>query len=255
MLPSAVFSLKRRRVAELQKSALVTDKGKRLSDWSQLSKLVPAPRKAPPVAGAPAPGKPEPTAGYSPQNPKTVPKSGPVPQPAAELDGEALFSKAMHDVQPLKRGPERRQRHAPRPEGPGGNPATDLFTSGKWDLVPTLQGDYIEAAHASVSQLTLRKLRRGDFRVQAECDLHGLSQETAKAEVFRFVQDSSMRQFGCVRIIHGRGNNSAGHQPIIKTRLQEWLCARRPARYVLAYCSALPRDGGTGAVYVLLRKG
>ena len=227
----------------------MADKGKRIPDWSQLSRLsfsAPRSRSRPAEAARTA------RADNSRSGPLPAPLQDPLPA-SPETEDEALLRQEMAGVRPLKRGPERQSRRRATPRGKPSD-SGDAFVSGKWDLVHTLQGDYIEAAHPSVSQLTMRKLRRGDFSVQARCDLHGLTQEEAKAEILRFVHASSLQQLGCIRIIHGRGNNSAGQEPILKRRVQEWLSSRRLSRYVLAYCSALPRDGGAGAVYVLLRK-
>ena len=169
------------------------------------------------------------------------------------LDGNALFRWAMRDVRPIQRRSVRvRPVHVPR--SPPGDVFEKVFASGCWQLVWTLQGDHIEAAHPSVSRTTLKRLRRGHFSVQAECDLHGMSQREAREAVAAFIEASARGRLGCVRIIHGRGNNSEGKTPVLKSGLQAWLSGRRLSRYVLAYCSALPRDGGTGAVYALLRK-
>jgi DNA-nicking Smr family endonuclease len=95
-----------------------------------------------------------------------------------------------------------------------------------------------------------RKLRRGAFRIGAELDLHGLNRERAQAAVGAFLAECLERDLRCVRIIHGKGNRSPNSGPIIKTLLDGWLRRRRD---VLAFCSARGHDGGTGAVYVLLR--
>ncbi|NIW87182.1 MAG: DNA mismatch repair protein MutS, partial [Gammaproteobacteria bacterium] len=59
------------------------------------------------------------------------------------------------------------------------------------------------------------------------------------------------RQLRCVRVVHGKGHGSLHKLPVLKTKVQGWL---RQRDEVLAFCSARPVDGGTGAVYVLLKK-
>ncbi len=95
----------------------------------------------------------------------------------------------------------------------------------------------------------LRKLRRGEYRVQREIDLHGLTVAQAKQVLREFLADALARQVRCVRIIHGKGLRSGHRGPVLKSAVVAVL-GRTGA--VLAYVSARQVDGGTGAVYVLL---
>ncbi len=95
-----------------------------------------------------------------------------------------------------------------------------------------------------------RKLRRGAYRVRAELDLHGMNRGDAQLAVSMFLAECQSRDVRCVRIIHGKGNRSPNTGPVIKTLLDSWLRRRSD---VIAFCSARPHDGGTGAVYVLMR--
>jgi Uncharacterized protein conserved in bacteria len=95
-----------------------------------------------------------------------------------------------------------------------------------------------------------RRLRRGQYRIGAELDLHGLNRERARAEVTLFLTDCRSRGLGCVRIIHGKGLGSPNSGPVLRSLLDGWLRRRDD---VVAFCSARPHDGGTGACYVLLR--
>ncbi len=96
----------------------------------------------------------------------------------------------------------------------------------------------------------LRKLRRGQFSVQAHLDLHGLTSAEAKRHLIVFLQQSLAAHLRCVRVVHGKGNSSPGKIPVLKPRVAHWLAQREE---VLAYASARRADGGTGAIYVLLR--
>ena len=102
-----------------------------------------------------------------------------------------------------------------------------------------------------VSRAVMRKLRRGQFAVQAEIDLHGLSALDAKTELAKFIDRAVARGHVCVRVIHGKGRRSPGMQPILKPRVVRWLSQWNT---VAAFTSARPVDGGTGAMYVLLRQ-
>jgi len=104
---------------------------------------------------------------------------------------------------------------------------------------------------AGLQKTVMRKLKRGQYRIGDEIDLHGYSVTEARPALAHFLQRAVTDDIRCVRIIHGKGNNS-NQQPIIKNKVNAWL---RQSHHVLAFCSAKKQDGGTGAVYVLLRKG
>ena len=102
-----------------------------------------------------------------------------------------------------------------------------------------------------VDRREIRKLKKGEYIVRDRRDLHGMTGADALASVGRFIENSRHAHHRCVCIIHGRGLHSDGNQPILKTRVREYL---RTHRSVLAYADAPVSDGGSGAVYVLLRK-
>jgi DNA-nicking Smr family endonuclease len=95
----------------------------------------------------------------------------------------------------------------------------------------------------------LKKLRRGYFGLDAELDLHGLTSDEAKRQLQRFLHDCIEEGCQCVHIIHGKGYRSKNSYPVLKNNLNDWL---RRHNDVLAFCSASSKDGGTGAVLVLL---
>jgi len=97
----------------------------------------------------------------------------------------------------------------------------------------------------------LRKLRRGQFSVGAELDLHGMTVVEARDALTHFLAACRRSDIRCVRMIHGKGYGSRHKLPVLKGKLNHWLQQRDE---VLAFCSARPVDGGTGAVYVLLKK-
>ncbi|NOQ34283.1 MAG: DNA mismatch repair protein MutS [Methylococcaceae bacterium] len=95
----------------------------------------------------------------------------------------------------------------------------------------------------------LKKLRRGYFGLDAELDLHGLNSREAKHHLQHFLHDCVEDGCRCVHIIHGKGYRSEDGFPILKNSVNIWL---RQHNDVQAFCSASPREGGTGAVLVLL---
>ena len=112
-------------------------------------------------------------------------------------------------------------------------------------------GEELFFARPGVSRKVIRQLRRGKISVREEIDLHGLTSTEAHAELHDFIKEATAAGFGCVRVVHGKGRGSGAKGPVLKAGVNRWLTRWEE---VAAFCSALPRDGGTGAVYVLLRK-
>lgn len=114
---------------------------------------------------------------------------------------------------------------------------------------PLVTGEeLISFKQSGISNKTLRKLRKGQYNVDATLDLHGLSVEKAKNEVESFLQHCLQNRMRVVLIIHGKGHHS--HQPILKNKLNQWL---RETNMILAFCSAGTFHGNRGAIYVLLK--
>lgn len=101
-----------------------------------------------------------------------------------------------------------------------------------------------------LSRQTLRRLRRGEWQIQAELDLHGLTKVEAKIELAEFLHECKRRGVRCARIIHGKGLRSPNREPVLKHHVRHWLTLREE---ILAFVEARPVDGGGGALVVLLR--
>ena len=122
--------------------------------------------------------------------------------------------------------------------------------SGDFELSELETGDELWFARPGLQHQVLRKLRRGRTSVGAELDLHGMIVAEAHQAVDGFIRRVREANIRCVRIIHGKGNGSLHQRPILKGKVDVWLRRRDE---VLAFASARPEDGGTGAVYVLLK--
>ena len=94
-----------------------------------------------------------------------------------------------------------------------------------------------------------RKLRRGDWTIQRQLDLHGLRVEDARERLGAFIREANQQGLRCVRIVHGKGLGSPGKAPVLKRRVYNWLVQKEE---VLAFVQAKPTDGGAGAMLVLL---
>jgi len=164
------------------------------------------------------------------------------------------FRDAVRDVKPIKHPVA-----APLPKRKP--PARARFTAAERALVlvESLQGvgedpvsdtgDEISFRRAGVQDGVMRKLKRGEYRVEEVCDLHGLRVDEAKAALREFLAHSLARHLRCVRIIHGKGKGSGPRGPVLKVAVNMILRKTGP---VLAFTSARRVDGGTGAINVLL---
>ena len=111
--------------------------------------------------------------------------------------------------------------------------------------------EFIAYKQESMPHKVLRKLRKGQYNVEAMIDLHGMSVEEAKTAVESFLQQCLREAMRVVLIIHGKGRGHQSHVPILKNKLNHWL---RGINVVLAFCSAASAHGSRGAIYVLLKR-
>ena len=112
-------------------------------------------------------------------------------------------------------------------------------------------GEHLAYTRPGVQHSVLKKLKAGKYSIQSEIDLHGLIVEEARAELSAFLTMAQERRHLCVRIIHGKGRKNIERAPRLKPAVNQWL---QRNKNVLAFCSARMNDGGTGAVYVLLKR-
>lgn len=165
----------------------------------------------------------------------------------------ALFKSAMKGVRPLTKGAEetRKARPPALPIQSRNDEAAALveMADGHFDFETLEYGDEAFFQRANVNRVQMRKLRRGQYAVQAELDLHGLAVSEAKDELAAFIDSAVLRGLSCVRVIHGKGHRSPGKTPVLKPKVASWLSHWDSVR---AFCTARPVDGGTGALYVLL---
>ncbi|HET9452238.1 MAG TPA: Smr/MutS family protein [Aggregicoccus sp.] len=194
----------------------------------------------------------------APARAKAPPPPPPKPARPLEEDDAALFYAAMDGVDQLTR----------RGEAPKPNPVLPQIlddnaealaqlaelVSGQGEFEVAKSDEFIEGASGGTGdRALLEALRRGDFRPQAQLDLHGLTQSEARDAVERFLTESRRARKRCVLVVHGRGLNSKDQIPVLKQQLQSWLSQKRIGKLVLAFATARPQDGGAGALYVLLR--
>lgn len=180
--------------------------------------------------------------------------------PPGTGDGEsadaAAFRAAMRGVTPLESAP----RHSPtqpkrRPRKlKAGADALENIDQAMPLIAAAAEQDTGAAAltfqRGGVRDQVMRRLRRGLYPTEAELDLHGLTQTAARDRLADFLACSREMGRRCVRVVHGKGCRSGARGPILKSAVNLWL---RRHMDVMAFTSAKAIDGGTGAVYVLLR--
>ena len=109
--------------------------------------------------------------------------------------------------------------------------------------------DHLSFRRPGIGVDVTRKLRRGDWSIQRQLDLHGLRRDDAREALGQFIRDAHKHGIRCVRVVHGKGLGSPGKAPILKSRVHSWLVQKNE---VLAFVQAKPADGGGGALVVLL---
>lgn len=176
--------------------------------------------------------------------------------PSLSEEDTSLFRAAIGDARALPDTgktlfPPQRPRPVPRQIRSDGNrsPADGLSDHIPHALTET-DGEF-SFLRPGMALPTLKKLRRGHWKIQAEIDLHGMTSEEARASFIEFLEESKNLGLRCVRIIHGKGFGSRNQEPVLKLKAASWLMQRDD---VLAFCQARPIEGGSGATIVLLRK-
>ncbi|MDR3175805.1 MAG: Smr/MutS family protein [Desulfovibrio sp.] len=168
-----------------------------------------------------------------------------------------LFADATKDVKPVGgKGrsvtpPSLPLPRAPRPI-PEKSPYELLEDNAKFAFLHS--GEYFEGSVLDLDPCILSRLRAGTYSQEGHIDLHGMNARQAYDALLRFIRQAYVKNQRCVTVITGRGRNSPEGLGVLRPMLRQWLCRVPFKRVVLAFCTAQAKDGGAGAVYVLLRK-
>jgi len=173
-----------------------------------------------------------------------------------ELSDMALFQAEMADIEPLS--PDQRVIIKPEPPQPmttfNSKPEAHFIDSHYSEgYEPQTLGneEFLSFQRSGIQHSLFKQLRNGQLKTEAQLDLHGMTISIAHQQLADFIYECRKDRLRCVRIIHGKGWGSKDNKPILKTKLNAWL---QQEDNVLAFCSTPIEDGGTGAVYVLLRR-
>lgn len=174
------------------------------------------------------------------------------------MSDENLFLQEMSDVKPLKQ--TRARLHKVSEDTPGKSVRRSLAVSNRSTLdplssanVPSLKSnDILEYRSDGVQHGVYKKLRLGQYEIDARLDLHRKTVEEARREVFQFLRECFYYELRTVLILHGKGDRNPDQVAALKSHLAVWL---PQIDEVLAFHSAQKHHGGSGAVYVMLKKG
>ncbi len=174
---------------------------------------------------------------------------------SGSFDDENLFRQTVGKVQAVKQDKvalheQKNVKPKPYPKPLIVNFDAHLSSRNTEDIATVGIYDSLNFLSAGLQNNVLKKLRRGFFGIDAEIDLHGLNTNDAKRQLLHFLHNSVKEGCRCVHIVHGKGYRSLDNLPIIKNEVNRWL---RQHKDVQAFCSVSPKDGGTGALFVLLR--
>jgi len=167
-----------------------------------------------------------------------------------------LFVRAAGAVQPIRR----HGRVELAPDQPAPLPVQQQLDeqrvlreaiSDEFDAATLLDiDDALSFRRPGVGPDVTRKLRRGEWSLQGEIDLHGLRREDAREALAGFIREAHRRGWRCVRVVHGKGLGSPGKTPVLKGKVQSWLIQKNE---VMAFVQARAAEGGAGALVVLLK--
>ncbi|WP_101050105.1 Smr/MutS family protein, partial [Macromonas nakdongensis] len=167
-----------------------------------------------------------------------------------------LFERAVGAVQHLPH----HGRHLPRPDPLRPLPqqrqrdeqaVMQEALSDEFDAETLLHTDeHLSFRRPGVGPEVVRKLRQGDWSLQAQVDLHGLRTDEARSTLAHFIREAHKHGLRCVRVVHGKGLGSPGKTPVLKGKVHSWLVQKNE---VMAFVQARPAEGGAGALVVLLR--
>jgi len=174
-------------------------------------------------------------------------------QPPQDDNGSDLLRDLLGDVKPLshnKIDPDT----APKTPVQKTRQIKRSTTSGYAvrDYAPNIGADEILCfARDGVQPKFMSQLKKGQYPIDTKVDLHGVTIDQAGMKLHQAINNALSQQMRCLLVVHGRGKGSFDNKPAIKAHVDLWL---RDTPAVLAFHSALPKHGGTGAVYVLLKR-
>lgn len=122
--------------------------------------------------------------------------------------------------------------------------------SDEWQSTEVSGEEFIFFARPGLQLKAQKQLRQGKIIIDDHLDLHGLSINEARETLLEFINFAQKQQIRCIRLVHGKGYRSNAQKPVLKNKVNSWL---RQHPEILAFSSAQPKDGGTGALYIIIK--
>jgi DNA-nicking Smr family endonuclease len=170
--------------------------------------------------------------------------------PENHSDDKNLFQQAIAGTRPLKHNRvslKKKPARIKKRTEPAPHEISDNLSD---DFIPECD-DYLEFMRPGVQKSLLKQIRNGKLPVENRLDLHGFSRDDARKTLLQFIAESQFNKCKLLCIVHGKGYHSDDGRPVLKAMVNKWL---QNIEQVLAFTSAQPKDGGIGAVYVLIKK-
>ena len=185
-------------------------------------------------------------------------RSGQEKKTESEAD---IFLRAMDKVTPLSdkggrkiaRRPAKPDIKVPDQSQTGKKHLQDLL-DGKIEFEISLSDEFLHGNILGLDPRISRKLQAGQFSLENHLDLHGQNADQAFSSLIHFIRDNYVNSRRCLLVIPGRGKNSPEGRGVLRDQIRIWLTRDPLKRVILAFSTARPRHGGTGALYILLRK-
>ena len=157
---------------------------------------------------------------------------------------EPLRAPARADLRPAPPSPHPRQRELDEQRALAEAMSDEVDTESL-----LLTDDGLGFRRPGISMDVLARLRKGQWAIQDQLDLHGMRRDEAREAVVAFIRNADQRGLRCLRVVHGKGHGSPGREPVLKSKVHRWLAQRHE---VIAFAQAAGPQGGAGAVIVLL---
>lgn len=176
-----------------------------------------------------------------------------------DIDEELAFMAAMTGVERIDKPTVAAEKPKPAPvvkneDDLEGKAYLSSLVSGKIEFEIEYSDEFMFGFVRGTDSKVFQKLKNGAFSYESHIDLHGMNSDQALDSLLFFVRESFLQGKRCILVVTGRGRNSPGGHSVLKREVQEWLTRDPFKRIVLAFSTAQPKDGGAGAIYVLLRK-
>jgi DNA-nicking Smr family endonuclease len=162
-------------------------------------------------------------------------------------DEQSLWDRFVQKIKPI---PSDKRPITPKPA----KPRTNRPTSSPISYPPNAPKVHALTSHR------IDRVRK--VEIDARLDLHGYTMEQAQARLVKFLMSCQRNRCLWVLIITGKGKpdlsseakHSSGSKKTLRSQVPHWLEDAQLHSIVSAYTTAKPQDGGTGALYVRLKR-